>query len=337
MTRKIRVVQYGCGPIGCSVVRLASQRTEIEVVGAIDIDESKVGRDLGEVAGLDKPVEIIISNDADAILSQAKPDVVLHTTSSSFKSVCGQLDKVVRAGANIVSSTEELSYPWRKDPGLAAKLDKLAKEHEVTVLATGVNPGFLMDTWPLVMTGVCQEVKRVRVARIQDASSRRLPFQKKIGAGRTLEEFKKLVDTGTLRHVGLAESIAMIASALGWKLDNIRDEIEPIIAESEVQSQYLTVKQGQVAGVKQIGRGFKRGQELITLDFRAYLGAKESYDAVYITGTPNMEIVIKAGTPGDLATAAMIVNAIHRVLEAPPGLATMKDLPIIVCTATYGR
>jgi 4-hydroxy-tetrahydrodipicolinate reductase len=258
-------------------------------------------------------------------------------TSSSFKEVYAQLTRVVRAGVNIVSTTEELSFPWRKEPELSAELDKLAKEHKVTVLATGVNPGFLMDTWPLAMTAVCEEVKKVKVVRIQDASPRRLPFQQKIGAGRTLEEFKKLVAAGTLRHVGLAESIAMIAAGLGWELDDIRDEIEPIVAESEVRSQYLTVKPGQAAGVKQIGRGLKDGQELITLDFQAYLGARESYDAVYITGTPNMEVVIKGGTHGDIATAAIAVNAVHRVLEAPPGLVTMKDLPLVNCTAGQSR
>ena len=333
MSRKIRVVQYGCGPIGCSVAKLASQRRNIEIVGAIDIDKNKVGKDLGEVIGLDKRLGVAISDNAAAVLSRTRPDVVLHTTSSWLKKVYEQLIELIKANVNVVSTAEELSYPWWKEPKLAAEIDKLAKEHKVTVLATGINPGFLMDTWPLLMTAVCQEVKRIKVARIQDASIRRLPFQKKIGAGCTPAEFQKLVDAGTLRHVGLTESIAMIAAGLGWELDDIRDEIEPILAKSEVRSQYLTVKPGQAAGVKQVGRGLKKGQELITLDFQAYLGAKESYDAVYITGTPNMEVVIKGGTHGDIATAAIVVNAAQRVLEAPPGLVTMKDLPIVTCTA----
>ena len=316
MSRKIRVVQYGCGPIGCSVAKLASQRRNIEIVGAIDIDKNKVGKDLGEVIGLDKRLGVAISDNTAAVLSRTRPDVVLHTTSSWLKKVYEQLIELIKANVNVVSTAEELSYPWWKEPKLAAEIDKLAKEHKVTVLATGINPGFLMDTWPLLMTAVCQEVKRIKVARIQDASIRRLPFQKKIGAGCTPAEFQKLVDAGTLRHVGLTESIAMIAAGLGWELDDIRDEIEPILAKSEVRSQYLTVKPGQAAGVKQVGRGLKKGQELITLDFQAYLGAKESYDAVYITGTPNMEVVIKGGTHGDIATAAIVVNAAQRVLEA---------------------
>jgi 4-hydroxy-tetrahydrodipicolinate reductase len=322
--------------VGCGIARLASQRSGIELAGAIDIDEDKVGQDLGEMAGLDEPLGVIISNDVDAVLSRARPEIVFHTTSSSFALVHEQLTRIVLAGANIVSTTEELSFPRPKWPKLSAKIDKLAREHNVTVLGTGINPGFLMDTWPLAMTAVCQEVKRVRVVRIQDASARRLPFQKKIGAGCTLKEFSKLVAAGTLRHVGLAESIAMIAAGLGWELDDIRDEIEPIMAEREVRSEYIAVKPGQAAGVKQIGRGLRQGRELITLDFQASLGAGESYEAVYIEGTPKMEIVIRGGTHGDIGTAAMVVNAARRVVAAPPGLVTMNDLPLVTCAAGLG-
>jgi len=333
MPETIRAVQYGCGPIGCSVARLASRRADVQLVGAVDIDPAKAGRDLGEVAGLEEKLGVIITSDADALLAEARPDIIFHTTSSQVRRVHGQIMSIMKAGANVVSTCEELSFPYRREPELATELDRLAKENGVTVLATGINPGFLMDTWPLFMTGVCQEVKHVKAVRIQDASPRRLPFQKKIGAGCTLEEFQRLVDEGTLRHVGLPESMAMIAAALGWEVDEITEEIEPVVAEREVSSQYLTVQQGQAAGVRQVGHGLKGGQELITMEFQAYLGAPESYDAVYIRGTPDMEVVIKGGTHGDIATAAIVVNAAQRVVEAPPGLLTMKDMPIVVCTA----
>jgi len=326
---KVKIVQYGCGPIGCSVVRFASQRSDIELVGAIDIDKNLTGRDLGEVAGLSKKLGIVISNEADAVLSQTKPDIVFLTTASFFEVVYPQLERCIKAGANVVSTAEELSYPYRKAPKLSAAIDRLAKEYRVTVLATGINPGFLMDAWPLFMTGVCQQVKQIRVVRIQDASPRRGPFQKKIGAGCTLEEFNQHVAAGTLRHVGLAESIAMIASGLGWELDDITENIEPIIAKTQVKTNFVTVEPGQAAGVRQVGRGIKAGKDLITLEFEASVGAPESYDAVYITGTPNMEVIIKGGTHGDIATIAMIVNAAQRVIDAPPGLMTMKDLPLV--------
>ncbi len=323
----MRVLQFGCGPIGCSIIRLALQKKDLEIVGAIALEN--VGRDLGEVAELGKKLEIVISDDAGVTLNAAKPDVVLHATGSSLEKVYHQLETIIISGSNIVSTCEELSYPHRAEPTIAEKIDNLAKDYGVTVLGTGVNPGFLMDVWPLFMTGVCQNVKEIKVVRVQDASSRRIPFQKKIGAGRTIEEFNKLVKAGTLRHVGLAESIAMIAAGLGWELDDITETIEPVILEDEVSSNFVTVKPGQAAGVRQISYGRKGSQNLVTLDFQAYVGAEESYDAVYITGTPNMEVIIKGGTHGDIATAAIVVNAIPRVMEAPPGLITMKDLPIV--------
>lgn len=333
MGRKIKVVQFGCGPIGCGVVRLALQKANIEIVGAIDL--INLGRDLGEVAELDKKLGVSISNEADRVLREAKPEVVLHATSSNIKNVYLQLESIVKSGVKkILSTCEELAYPHVKQPDLAESIEQLAKSSDATVLATGVNPGFLMDTWPLVMTGVCQQIRQIKVARIQNASIRRHPFQQKIGAGQSTEEFEKLVKAGVLRHVGLPESIAMIAAGLGWRLDEITEKIEPVIAENEVRSQFVTVYPGKVAGVRQIGYGWKNAQEVITLDFRAYIGAKEPYDAVYITGTPDMEVVIRGGVNGDIATAAMVVNCIPRVMLAPAGLLTMKDLPIVTAWGT---
>jgi len=326
---KVRAVIFGCGPIGCSVARYAAQRTDIELVGAIDIDESLAGRDLGEVVGVDGKLGVTVSADTDTVLSDTRPDVVFLTTSSSMVMVYPQIENCVRAGANVISTCEELSFPYRKSPQLAAETDRVAKAHSVTVLATGVNPGFLMDAWPLFMTGVCQQVERIRAVRVQDASPRRGPFQKKIGAGRTLEEFETLVASGTLKHVGLPESIAMIADGLGWELDDITESIKPVIATRQVKTDFMTVEPGQAAGVRQVGRGLRAGEELITLEFEAAVGGSESYDVVYITGTPNLEVVIKGGTHGDIATAAITVNCIHRVVEARPGLLTMKDLPVV--------
>ena len=325
----IRIVQYGCGPIGCSVVRYASKRPDITIVGAVDINKSLAGRDLGEVAGVEKKLGVSISDDIDGVLSRAKPDVVLHTTVSSLKAAYPQLETCIKAGANVVSTCEEMSYPLYKEPELSARIDRIARENHVTVLATGVNPGFLMDAWPLFMTGVCQRVDAIKSVRVQNASTRRAPFQKKIGAGCTLKQFDELVAAGTLRHVGLSESIAMIAGGLGWELDDISESIEAIIATSNVKTEFVTVEPGQASGVRQVGKGIKGKRELITLLFEASVDAPESYDSVHITGVPNLEVIVKGGTHGDIATAAIAVNAVPRVAEAPPGLVTMKDMPII--------
>jgi len=323
----IKVVQFGVGPIGAGIVRLAARKPGIRIVGAVDL--LNVGKDLGDVADLGRKLGISIEKDAGAVLKRTKPDVVMHATGSSLKGIFPQLKTVIEAGVNIVSTCEEMSYPFRNQPSLAARIDKLARTHGVTVMSTGVNPGFMMDAWPLVMTGVCQFVKKVKVARFQDATPRRLPFQKKIGAGLTVKAFKDLVKAGTIRHVGLTESIGMIAAGLGWKLDKLTETIEPIVAKKNIKSQYLTVKAGQASGIRQVGRGFQGNREVITLEFEACLGAQDSYDAVYIDGTPPLEVVIGGGVHGDLATAAMIVNCVPRAVEAPSGLLTMKDLPLV--------
>ena len=324
----IRAVQYGCGPIGCSVAALASRRAGIELIGAVDIDPEKVGKDLGQVAGLEQDLGVPITDDFVALAAGQKPDVAFHTTSSSFERVFDQLVAIAEAGVNVVSTCEELSFPWRRAPELAAQLDEVARKHDVTILGTGINPGFLMDLWPLAMTGVVQKVTKIRSIRIQDATTRRLPFQQKIGAGRTPEEFQQLIEAGTLRHVGLPESLEMIADGLGWELDDLTETIEPVMAEKQVSSQYLTVEPGQAAGVKQVAIGRSGGKVVLDLEFQAFLGAPDSYDAVYIEGEPNMEVVVKGGTHGDLGTAAMTVNAARRVVEALPGLKTMKDIPV---------
>jgi hypothetical protein len=326
MKKKINVAQFGIGVIGRGVTKVLAKKEEMEIVGAIDI--SNVGQDLGDIAGVGKKLGVKISPEANKVLKKGKAQVVVHTTSSSLKKVFPELEKLIKAKVNVVSSCEELSYPYQKEPKIATRLDKLARENGVAVLGTGVNPGFVMDAWPLFMTGVCTEVKEIKVSRVQDASQRRIPFQEKIGAGKTKKEFTELVKKGIIRHVGLPESVAMIAAGLGWELDDITETIEPITYQKRVKSDYITVKPGLVAGVKQVGHGWKKGKKLITLNFEASIGAGESYDSVSISGNPHLEVIIKGGTHGDIATVAMLVNAIPKILDASPGLKTMKDLII---------
>ena len=326
MEKQIRVIQVGIGVIGRGVTKALANKKDMKIVGAVDLVE--VGKDLGEIAGLGKKLGIKISKDLNEAKKPGKPNVAIHTTSSSMKKVYPELEKLIKSRINIVSSCEELSYPYQKNPALSARLDRLAKRYGVAVLATGVNPGFLMDAWPLFMSGVCTHVKEVKVSRVQDASCRRIPFQKKIGAGKTKREFHKWVYEGKIRHVGLPESVAMIAGGLGVKLDKITETIKPIIYPNPVKSNYITVKPGLVAGVKQVGRGWRKGKPLITLNFEASIGAGESYDSVSIKGTPNLDVIVKGGTHGDIATVAMLTNAASKILEIPPGLNTMKDLII---------
>jgi 4-hydroxy-tetrahydrodipicolinate reductase len=298
------------------------------VVGGVDIDPAKAGRDLGQVVGLDHTLRVKVSPDARAVIKATKPDVVVLCTSSSLKKVWPQIEGVLKLRVPIVSTTEELAYPTKERRRYARQIDELAKKGKVAVLGTGVNPGFVMDALPIMLTGVCESVHKVHVDRIQDARIRRLPFQQKIGSGLSPEAFQARVDAGTVRHVGLAESITMIADALGWTLDRITDEIKPKIAEKPVASQFLNVEAGQVCGLIQDGVGYRDGEPVITLHMEAYLGAPESYDAVEITGTPPLKMKLAGGVHGDIATASIAVNSIPRVLSATPGLHTMRSLAL---------
>jgi 4-hydroxy-tetrahydrodipicolinate reductase len=328
--RTVKTVLYGVGAVGSLIARFLLQKEGIEIVGAIDVAQEKVGRDLGEILGTGGPIGIKVSNDTHGVLTKTKPDIVIHATSSYLKEVFSQLQEIVRHGVDVVSTCEELSYPSLTEPQLAYKLDRLAKRNKATVLGTGINPGFLMDTLVITLTAPCQKIERVKAVRVMNAATRRVPFQKKIGAGLSKESFYKAIEERRITgHVGLGQSIAMIAAALGWKLERIEaSAIEPVIAQKAVKSKAIKVKAGNVAGLRQIARGYKKGIEAITLDFQAYIGAGEEYDSVTIEGVPCINQRITPCVHGDIGTIAMVVNAIPRVINAPSGLLTMKDLPV---------
>jgi hypothetical protein len=324
----IRVLHVGLGPIGAGIVRQVASRAGFTVVGGVDIDPEKAGRDLSDVVGLGRPLRARVHDDLKGALKAAAPDVVLLCTSSALKAVALQIETILRARRPIVSTTEELAFPWYSQRRLAAAIDAQARKAKVAILGTGVNPGFVMDALPITLTGVAERVDRITINRIQDASIRRLPFQQKIGSGLTREQFAEQVRRGTVRHVGLTESIAMIAAAMRWKLDRVTDEIAPKLADTRVASEFLTVEPGLVRGIIQDGTGYVKGEPLIRLHMEAYLGAPESYDAVEIDGVPRLMMKISGGVHGDIATASIAVNSIPRVLAAPPGLQTMLSLPI---------
>jgi 4-hydroxy-tetrahydrodipicolinate reductase len=324
----IRVLHYGLGPIGAAVVKQVAGRRGFKIVGAVDIDPAKAGRDLGEVAGVGRALRVKVSADAKKTIKATRPDVVVLCTLSSLKKVVPQMEEILKLKVPIVSTTEELAYPVKSNASAAKKIDALAKRSRVAVLGTGVNPGFLMDALPIMLTGVCESVQAIEVDRVQDARVRRLPFQKKIGAGDTREQFMDRVKDGSVRHVGLAESITMIADAMGWKLDRVTDDIQPKIAEKRVTSEFLTVEAGQVAGLIQDGVGYRKGEPIIKLHMEAYLGAPESYDAVRIAGKPPLSMKLAGGVHGDIATTSITVNSIPKVLAAPPGLRTMRDVAL---------
>jgi len=330
MENEIKVVLFGVGPLGVAIAKAMLERKGMKIVGAVDTAKDVVGKDLGKILEINNTLGVTVTDDVLGSLSKIKANVAIIATKSSVEGIYPELTMCIKSGINVVSTCEELSYPYYKQPQLSAEIDELAKKHGVVVLGTGINPGYLMDALPITLTGPCLRVDSIRVTRMMDSSKRRIPFQKKIGTGLAPEQFEKNIREKVITgHVGLVESIAHIAAALGWTLDSIVEfPPEPVIAKKETTTPYTTVKPGCVAGLKSLAHGIKGGKPVIVLEFIANALVEEEYDAISIEGIPNVNQKIIGGVHGDVGTVAVVLNMIPKVLNAAPGLATMKDLPL---------
>ena len=331
MHKKFDIIQVGLGPMGKIITNLLLQRKNIKLRGFIDIDPQLIGKKLSELVDIETELDLVIESDLDSVLSRENADVVIIATSSFLKKTFPTIESVVKSGSDVISICEELSFPFQYQAELSEKIDNLAKANNVTVVGTGINPGYLMDLLPIVLTAPCQSVKSIKVTRMMNSAKRRVPFQKKIGTGLTVEEFHTKINKKEITgHVGLTQSIQMIVSALGIDYDEIIElPTEEIITEKELKTSYgELVQKGYVCGLKSKAFAKREGKEVITLDFVAYAGDHDEYDSVIIDGIPRIEQKIIGGVHGDLGTSAMVANLIPKVITARPGLFTMKDLPV---------
>ena len=326
MPSALRVVSFGLGPIGLAAARLALQKQSIELVGAIDIDPEKIGKDLGELLELEKPTGIQVEGDAEQALKRLTPDAMLHCTSSFMAAVKDQLLLAARCGVDVVSSSEELLAPEFQNPAIAKEIDAAALAGDVSILGTGINPGYAMDFLAVIASAVTFDVRSVKCTRVVDASTRRLPLQKKVGAGLTKSEFDKQMATGKFGHIGMRESVALLARALGLKVSKIHQTVEPVIAPEDHKTPFMTVKEGQVAGIRNHGYGYAGKQVLLHLDLSMYVGAPDPRDEVILDSTPPLHLKFHGGIAGDEATAAILVNNLHGVVAARPGLRSVLDV-----------
>ncbi|MHA2473186.1 MAG: NAD(P)H-dependent amine dehydrogenase family protein [Promethearchaeota archaeon] len=331
MTNRFEVIQVGLGPMGKIVAKLLSNRRNVILKGVVDIDPELNGKRLSDILKMDIEDDLVITQDLSSLLATYKVDIVIIATSSSLNKVAPTISKAVRSGCNVISICEELSYPFEDHPTLSQELNNLAISNEVTIVGTGINPGYLMDLLPIVITAPCQTVKLIKVTRMMNSAKRRVPFQKKIGTGLTVEEFhNKITNKEITGHVGLTQSIQMIVGALGIEYDEII-EFPPkeIITEKELKTSYgETVPIGRVCGLQSEAFARKAGEDKIVLNFVAYAGDHEEYDSILIEGAPRIYQKIIGGVHGDVGTSAMVANLIPKVIEARAGLLTMKDLPV---------
>jgi 4-hydroxy-tetrahydrodipicolinate reductase len=328
LNMKIKIAQFGLGPIGLETLKLAARKPWAEIVGGVDIDPVKIGQDLSALTRVKRLRGRQVWGSLEELVDCARPDVIFHTAVSKFKDAFTQIEPMARLGISVVSSCEELLYPQLREPKLAARLNEICKKSGARVIGTGVNPGFVMDVLPVCMTGVSREVRAVHVQRVVNAATRRAPLQKKIGSGLPPAEFRRLFKQGRAGHAGLKESLALVAHCLGWKIKNIVETGDAVVADHHIRTQFLEVKKGQTCGLHQHAEATVNGRVCLTLDLKMYLDAKNPHDAVQIEGEPPLNVVINGGVAGDQATVAALVNAAPQLLKAPAGLLLMTDLPV---------
>jgi len=321
----LRVLQIGLGPLGRMIVEHLHATGIGAVVSAVDSDPSIRGKHLGAIVPNAGPTPPKVVGSLAEIAGEAA-DVAVVTTSSSLQSCAPTFKDLLERGLPIVSTCEELLFPWLRHRELATELDALARRTGGRLVGTGVNPGFLMDTLPLVATAVCRDVRGVLVERIQDASTRRIPFQRKIGVGLTPDEFASKVAEGTLRHVGLGESLHFVAHYLGLRIDSWSESIEPIVTGIPLVSSLGHVFPGRAAGVRQVASGMREGREVIRMEFAAAIGQPNPHDRVRIDADPPIDLLLRGGVHGDKATTHITVNAIPAIMDAPGGLHTMATI-----------
>ncbi len=321
----MRILHVGLGPLGVKILNDLHEREVGHVVACVDTSPSLAGTALHTHVPKASP-SVRVLGSLEEVRDWDVIDLAIVTTSSDLAKCADTLRTLLRRGKAVVSTCEELVYPWLRHVALAEELEELANRHGGRLLGTGVNPGFLMDALPAFVTSVSKSVRGVACYRVQDASARRIPFQQKIGAGLDDAGFAAKVKDGTLRHVGLGESLHFLAHYLGLPIERWEEDIEPVKASRDMQSGVGPIARGKVAGVRQVAKGYFDEREVVHLEFQAAIGQHEPYDRIVVEGEPRIDVVIPGGVHGDIATSAIVINSLPRVLEAKPGLHTMATI-----------
>ncbi|MFQ5670819.1 MAG: dihydrodipicolinate reductase [Acidobacteriota bacterium] len=325
--RPVPIVLFGLGAIGRAVARAALVDPGFRVVGAVDREPALVGRSLAALTRAPTLSSLKVRRELHQVPGRGKGRVLVHTAGSRLTTVFPQLEAILEAGYAVVSSCEELAWPWDDHPVLARRLDRMARAARSPIFATGVNPGFVMDLLPVVLTGVTRRITAIRATRVVDAATRRIPLQRKVGAGLPPPQFRSLVRQGRLGHVGLVNSARLIARAVGWKLDQVTTRVRPVLSTGRHPGP-VPVKAGAAAGLHQVVIGKCRAREVIRLDLIMAIGAAEPHDRIQVHGAPPLDVTIRGGVPGDQATVAALLNAAFTAREAAHGLHTALDLPL---------
>lgn len=331
----VKVAIWGFGAMGSGMARMLAKKKGIVVTGVCDRNAKRVGKNMYDYLGIeqgDRP-EVIITDDFDAVVKDGNVDVVLTATDSFTEAAFPRLKRCLEQKVNVISTAEEMAYPQAQKPELAAELDKIAKENGVTILGSGINPGLIMDLLVVTLTGCMVEVDSIEAKRVNSLSPFGPAVMEEQGVGIAVDTFNKGVEDGTLAgHVGFHESVAMIADAIGWKVDKFEQQMKPIVTDVDRKSPYGFAAAGDVAGVNMTGQGFVDGQVKIDMIHPQQIEPEQvgqnTGDYITLKGSPEVNMAITPEVEGGLGTIAMCVNMIPHVINANAGLKTMIDLPV---------
>ena len=328
----IRVLVLGTGQIGAGIARLLLDKPGLQLVGAYARRRERDGKDLGQVIGIGHDLGIPVSNDLTVVIAQTRPEIAIQATCSTLADARRELDMLVRHGVHVISIAEQLAYPACSSPAFAEALQHLAVAQGVAVVGTGINPGFVLDLLVITLTGVCADIQAITATRINDLSPYGPSVLASQGVGLSPAAFRRGVKAGTVAgHYGFAESIHLIADAVGWEIARIEETREPIVARVRRTTPFACVEPGQVAGCRHTAVAYREGVPVITLVHPQQVHPEaegvETGDIIEISGTPSIRLAGSPEIPGGQGTVALAVNMIPRVLNATPGLHTMTDLP----------
>ncbi|WP_106769142.1 hypothetical protein [Paenibacillus faecalis] len=325
------VIVFGLGPIGLQILKSALLMDGMNVIGAIDIDPAKVSRDIGELTGLERKGVAVVRSARDIVPVRGHT-IAIHATGSHLPAVWPQIKELIECGCSVVSTCEQLAYPWHRYPELAKQIDEYARKHSAVIVGTGVNPGYIMDMMALFLTATTTTISQITVTRAVDVRKRRLPLQKKVGIGMSPQQFHELAQADRIGHVGLEESLRLIAHGLCLQLGDVENSIEPVLAEESLQLDWCDLQPGDVIGLWQTSAGMAAEGVRIRLDLTMALDAKQADRIVIVTADDQeqVEMVVPNGIFGDTATAAMAINTAKLLSSSvSSGLLTMVDVGLL--------
>jgi 4-hydroxy-tetrahydrodipicolinate reductase len=327
MSTRTPVAFVGLGPIGRSTLSYALFRQGLEVVAACDPSPELAGRPLASIVS-GAPAAVRVAPTLDAFDALPKGTVAILCTQSHVPQVAATVERLVRARLPVVTSCEEMVLPRWRHPDWAERIDAPRASTARRLLGTGVNPARARP--PASELSGRAARRRRACERVVDAATRRGPLQQKVGAGRTVAEFRAEVAAGRLGHIGLPESAALLCEALRFGRPEIRETIEPVVAAAAIETPFVRVAKGGVAGLDH-RLVAKAPGGTVEMTLQMYLGAPSTHDRLELAGEPPLVLEVEGGTPGDLATVAALLNAAPAMAALAPGLRSVLDAPPPVC------